>query len=101
MENLTNITLESVCVPSEDLVAREIEDEIIIIPLVSGMAEFDDLFTCNETGRAIWKKLDGKRSIRDIIGSLLEDFEADEKLVTDEVLSFISELVKRNMVVVL
>ena len=54
--------LNSVYIPSEDIVAREIEGEIIIVPLSAGIGDAeDDLFSLNETGRAFWKLWTGKR----------------------------------------
>ena len=45
------LTLDMICAPSEDVVAREIEGEIVIVPLASGIGDMEDeLFTLNETG---------------------------------------------------
>jgi hypothetical protein len=50
-----HVTLATTCAPSEDVVAREIEDDIIIVALVAGMGDADDqLCTVNESGRATW-----------------------------------------------
>jgi len=38
------IKLETVYVPSEDVVSRELEGEFIIIPIASGIGESDDDF---------------------------------------------------------
>ena len=67
----TRVNLDSVYVPSEDIVSREIEGELIIVPLISGMGDMEDeLFTLNDTGKNIWKRLDSKKSLRDVIGEL-------------------------------
>ena len=51
-----------VCRPSGDVVAREIEGESIIVPLVAGSGDMEDeLFTLNDTGKAIWDQFDGRR----------------------------------------
>ena len=48
--------LDIIYVPSEDVVAREIEGEMIIVPIASGIGDMEDeLYTLNETGKAIWK----------------------------------------------
>jgi hypothetical protein len=53
----SKVNLDAAYVPSKDLVCREIEGELIIVPLVAGMGDMEDeLFTLNETGRAIWAK---------------------------------------------
>jgi hypothetical protein len=49
------VRLDTICAPSDDVVAREIEGDIMIVPLVAGIGDADDeLYTLNETGRAIW-----------------------------------------------
>jgi len=49
------VTMDTICMPSEDVVAREIEGDMIIVPLVAGIGNADDeLYTLNETGKAIW-----------------------------------------------
>jgi len=66
----SNITLTTICAPSDDIVAREIEGEIIIVPLASGIGDTDDeLYTLNPTGQAIWQKLDGQRTLKDIMAA--------------------------------
>ena len=46
------VKLDNVYAVSEDVVAREIEGEIIIVPLVAGIAdEEDELLTLNATGQ--------------------------------------------------
>jgi hypothetical protein len=87
-------------VPSEDVVAREIEGELIIVPLTAGIGDTDDeLFTLNETGRAIWDRLDGQRSLRDVIGELSAEFEAAEGEIEADVLGLVEELARRKMIV--
>jgi hypothetical protein len=92
-------TLNTVYAPSENVVAREIEGEIIIVPLVAGMGDTDDeLFTLNETGRSIWQKLDGVRSLRQIIGELSTEYEAAEGEIETDVVGIVEELAKRKMI---
>ena len=92
------VTLSAVCTPSADIVAREIEGEIIIIPLASGIADADDeLYTLNETGQAIWHKLDGQRTLQDVVALLTEEFESPLSDIESDVLGFASELVRRGI----
>ena len=92
------MTLDNVCVPSENVVAREIEGEVIIVPLVSGIGDADDeLYTLNPTGQVIWQKLDGKRTLKEIAGLLQNEFDAPITDLEKDVLGFVNELTKRKM----
>ena len=86
--------------PSEEIIVREIDKEIIIVPLTSGIADMEDeLYTLNETGRAIWEKLDGAKSLQNIIDDLVIEYDADKEQIAGDVVGLIEELLKRNMVV--
>ena len=76
------IDLIKVYAPSEDIVARVIEGEVVIVPLVSGVGDIEDeLYTLNETGQDIWKRLDGRRSAADIVGELAAAYDAPPGLI--------------------
>ncbi len=86
--------------PSEDVVAREVQGEFIIIPITSGIGDLEDeIFTLNETGRAIWNEFDGKRPLKDAIVDLSSKFEGSDSEIEKDVLGLTEELLKRKMVV--
>ena len=96
----TKIELDASYVPSEDIVAREIEGELIIVPLVSGIGNMEDeLFTLNETGRAIWDRLDGQKSLKVLVEELSTEFEDPAGEIEKDVIGLVGELLKRRMVV--
>jgi hypothetical protein len=92
------ISPNTVCSPSSDVVAREIEGDLVIVPLVAGIGDADDeLYTLNETGRAIWQELDGQRTLAEVAGALMERFEAPQPELEADVLGFAAELVGRGI----
>ena len=97
----TQVTLDAICTPSEDVVFRDIEGELIIVPLTWGVGgvedETDAIFTLNETGRAIWARLDGQKSLKDVAAELAAEFEAAEGEIEADVLGLVGELVRRGM----
>ena len=95
---MNDTTLQTVCIPSEDIVAREIEGDIIIVPLVSGIGDADDeLYTLNDTGRAIWLKLDGEKSLGQIAAELLKEFSSGADEIKKDVIGFASEMLERRI----
>ena len=94
------VHLDGAYVPSQDVVARELEGEIVIIPLVSDIGDIEDeLYTLNETGQAVWRKLDGSRPLRQVAAELAAEFEAPAGDIEQDVLGLVRELVTRRMVV--
>ncbi len=94
------VILENTYGISEDVVAREIEGELIIVPLVAGIGDLEDeLFTLNDTGRAIWNRLDGRRPLHEVVRELSEEYQAEPGQITKDVLGLVGELLRRGMVV--
>lgn len=95
-----DIDLKKQYLPSDDVVIRDIEGELIIVPLTSGIGNLEEeLFTLNETGRAILNKLDGKKSLKEVIEELAEDFEAPTEEIEADVTGLVKELVKRKILI--
>jgi hypothetical protein len=95
-----NLDVDACYVPSEDVVAREIEGEMIIVPLTAGIGDMeDDLYTLNETGKIIWQKLDGKMNVKAVVDALLLEYEAPEGEIERDVIGLMQELLSRKMLV--
>ena len=95
------VNSSSICTPSEDIVARLIEGDLIIIPLAAGIGDMEDeLYSLNETGKAIWDRLDGNKSLAEIISELTAEYEAPENEIENDVIGITTELVRRKMLVV-
>ncbi len=93
------ISLNKAYIASEDVVARDIQGEFIIIPVVSGVADSEDeIFSLNETGRVIWERLDGKTPLKQIAKNLSDEYNSPAKEIESDLLGLMQELAKRKMV---
>lgn len=94
------VNRQGVYTVSEDVVARDIEGEIIIVPLTAGIGDLeDDLFTLNDTGKAIWDKLDGRRTLQDVVNELSKTYQAPAGEIERDVFGLVQELVQRRILV--
>ena len=94
------VDLNAIYKASKDVVARDIEGEIVIIPLAAGIGDMEDeLYTLNETGREIWAGLDGKKSLKALAEELSSRFDAPEEAIEKDVAGLVGELLKRKMLV--
>ena len=84
-------------------------DKPIANPIVVLREEFDDwavLFNpdtagalgTNPVGVAVWKRLDGKRSIGDIVSEIKDSFEGAPDAVSEEIGAFINSLEEKGFV---
>ncbi len=94
------ISLDAIFAPSENVVAREVQGEFIIIPITSGVGDLvDEIFTLNQTAKAIWDNLDGKKTLKEVAKVLSRDFEASLEKIEKDILGLAKELFKRKMLI--
>jgi len=92
--------LDSIYMPSPDIVTREIQGDLIIVPLVRGIGDLeDDLFTLDETGKEIWRSLDKQKNLQQVVRDLIRKYPDNESEIERDVLGFVTELLKRKMLV--
>jgi hypothetical protein len=97
---VSKVSLDDVFAHSDDIVAREIEGELIIVPLVAGIGDIDDaLYTLNPTGQAIWSAIDGTRSLQAIAEELASEYDASIADIEADVIGLVAELLNRRMLV--
>jgi hypothetical protein len=94
------VSLETIYAHSEDIVSREIEGELLVVPITAGIGDMEDeLFTFNPTGRAIWDKLDGRRTLAQAVTELADDWDAAPGEIETHAQGLLAELLRRRMIV--
>lgn len=85
---------------SGNVVVREIDDEIIIIPFASGIDNTgNEPSILNKTGQAVWQRVDGRRRMKDIVADLAAEFQTPAGVIEKDVIVFVKKLLKRKMLV--
>ncbi|MCX5680259.1 MAG: PqqD family protein [Candidatus Omnitrophica bacterium] len=77
-------------------------DTIMYKELADGPALIDPyrrtMTSLNDTALEVWRLLDGERSVLDIINAMRDIFETDEGHLKKDVLDFLKEMLKREMI---
>ena len=73
-------------------VAREVGNELIIVPLTGNVAQMSELFTLNETAKFLWESISENASDEDIEKLLTDEFEVDAETARKDVATFLSNM---------
>jgi len=83
---------------SENIVFRKIEDEYILVPMVASAADVESIFNLNETGAAIWDKIDGKKSLKDIVAEIQAEYDSRVQQLESDVMTFVNEMMDARLI---
>jgi hypothetical protein len=95
-----SVSRDAVYKPSDDLVVREIDGRLIIVPIEAGIGDLEDeLYALNDTARVVWAKLDGAHTLGAVVDELAQEYGAPAEKIDADVVGLLEELLKRRMVV--
>lgn len=77
---------------SKNVVSREIEGKVIIMPLTKTSKELNYIYTLNETASRAWELMDGKTSLSEIQRLLVEEYDVDEKKAAKQLAELVKDL---------
>ncbi len=95
----TTIAVDKVYAHAEKVLEKEIEGLLLIIPLKGGMQDKEKHLPLTETGRALWDALDGKRTMREVLAVLAEEFMAGPGEIERDVFCLMVDLLNRELLV--
>lgn len=73
-------------------VARNVGNELILVPLTANVAQMNELFTLNETGKFIWEDINENSTVLEIENSMIETFDIDSATAKRDIELFLSKL---------
>jgi hypothetical protein len=85
--------LDSIFARNESVVSRKIVDELILVPIRKNVAEMETLYTLNEVGARVYELIDGERRVKDIVDSIVSEFDVERGEAESDVREFIEQLV--------
>ncbi len=75
-------------------VAREVGDELVVVPLTGNIAHMNELFTLNATAKFLWEELQEDSTEASLLAALTEAYEVDEETAAADVKKFLGQLEK-------
>ena len=82
----------------EAVVSREIAEETILVPVRGQLADMQKIFSLNQTAEYIWKNLDGKKTLNEILDELLAHFEVEKGEAETDISEFITDLIDADLI---
>lgn len=84
---------------SEDVIARQIAGEMLLVPIRGDLAGMQRIFALDEVGECIWQQLDAQPSLHTIRDAVLANFDVPEEQAEADIQEFIAELLEAGLVV--
>lgn len=65
----------TVYLKNPDYVQRDVAGECILVPIRRSLPDSNSIYVLNDTGAALWNRIDGKRSVQAITDEFVQEYD--------------------------
>jgi Coenzyme PQQ synthesis protein D (PqqD) len=85
-------------VRNREVVSRQIEGELIIVPIRRGVGNLNSLYTLNAVGSVLWDYLAEGHTVAEMVLRVCEEFEVSEEMARTDIQEFLDSLVEEQLI---
>ena len=75
-----------------DYVQRDVAGECILVPIRRSLAEANSIYVLNETGAALWNRLDGRQRLQDITTAFCIEYDVTTEQLHRDIETLLADL---------
>ncbi|HUL32459.1 MAG TPA: PqqD family protein [Candidatus Eisenbacteria bacterium] len=90
--------METRFVRNQDVVARQIEGEFIIVPVRRGVGDMNSLYTLNPVGSALWEFMAQEHSLPEMVQRVCDEFDVTASQAQSDIQSFLDSMLDEQLV---
>jgi hypothetical protein len=85
-------------VRNRDVVSRQIEGELVIVPIRRGVGDLNSLYTLNPVGSVLWDFLTEGHTLPEMVQRVCDEFEVTSNQAQSDIQEFLGSLVEEKLV---
>ena len=83
---------------NREVVSRQIEGELIIVPIRRGVGDLNSLYTLNPVGSVLWEFMTEGHSLSEMVQRICEEFEVTKTQAQDDIRQFLDSLLEEKLI---
>ena len=83
---------------NQDVVSRNIEGELVIVPIRSGVGDLNSLYTLNAVGSVLWEFMNEGHTVPEMVERVCGEFEVTEAQAQPDIETFLDSLMAEQLV---
>lgn len=78
---------------ADTVFAQEVDGEMVLLDMNS-----ENYFGLDDVGTDIWKAIEEKKVLKDVLKRLLEQYDVEEEVLQNDLITFVEKLQERGLV---
>lgn len=74
---------------NHQFIFRQVVDEMILVPLHNHLGDMDAIYTLNEVGAFLWKRMESPVTVDELLRAILDTFDGNPDEVLADLMEFL------------
>ncbi|MCG8638896.1 MAG: PqqD family protein [Desulfobacterales bacterium] len=97
---MEKIQINTAYIPSDKIIARTIEDDLVLVPIESDTVNFDhSLYSLTPTGKEIWQRLSPETTVEQMCRTLASEYDESYETILKDTLELLNDLLDKGLIV--
>jgi len=83
---------------NREVVSRQIEGELIIVPIRHGVGDLNSLYTLNQVGTVLWDFMREEHTVPEMLNRVCAEFEVTPEQAQNDIRDFLDSLLEEKLV---
>ena len=83
---------------NRDVVSRQIEGELVIVPIRRGVGDLNSLYTLNPVGSVLWDFMTESHTLPELVGRVCEEFEVTAFQAQKDIELFLGSMSEEKLI---
>ena len=90
--------LDKSFVKDDNLMARNIAGETLIVPIRNSIGDLNSIYTLNEVGARVWQMIDGRTPVQEIVGAISREYDVTIDEAAVDVVELLDSMTEAGLV---
>jgi hypothetical protein len=83
---------------NENVVARQVGDDVVIVPIRHNVGDLDSVYTLNEVAARVWALLDGSRTSKAVLDIVSSEYDVSRDVIERDVAELFASLEEATLI---
>ena len=83
---------------NREVVSRQIEGELVIVPIRRGVGDLNSLYTLNSVGSALWEFMNEGHTLPEMVSRICDEFEVTTSRAQADIQEFLDSMLEEKLI---
>ena len=95
---MVSVEADARFIRNREVVSRQIEGELVIVPIRRGVGDLNSLYTLNSVGSILWEFMTESHTVPEMVNRVCDEFEVTSMQAQADIQEFLGSMLEEKLI---